>query len=625
MSQPFLALILSREEYKMTVVSKLQEHREKLKLVPKKPGVYLMKNQEDRVIYVGKAKALHNRLSQYFIGTPKDKKTMLMVSNVDHFDYIVTASEKDALLLENNLIKKYKPKYNILLKDDKTYPFIKIHTAEKFPYLSLSRSVQKDGGQYYGPYLNAQVVNEVIDIVSREFGLRSCKSDLTKPKSRPCLNFHIGYCSAPCTRKVTEEAYREQLKAATHALDQSLRTILPTLKEKMEACASALDFEGAAKLRDSIRLIEKFAEKHQVITVKKINLDVVYLYRDGNLSAIAVLEVRNGIINGKKSYTFPESQNIATEEMIFSFLEQYYLMQEIVTGRIVLSVNEDTEPDYPALSDSLSQLSSQPITVSKGRGRFTKNLIEMARINAIEAIKLRLETKIDDQLFLLKEALELFQTPIRIESYDNSNTAGANAVGVMTVFENGMLSQKEKRTFAIKNKNGADDYAAMYEVLDRRFHHLSQSDKGFEVAPDLILVDGGKGQVKVAKDVLLKYGFQIPVFGMVKDDKHRLRDITDGYRMFQLKENKPAFLFVAKINEETHKNALSYHKKKTTLTATQSELLTIPKVGMSTLKKLYGHFKTLKNIKEATVEDLQKAVPPSVARNIYEHFHKEHP
>ncbi len=602
------------------VSSKLQQHREKLKLVPKKPGVYLMKNKDDRVIYVGKAKALHNRLSQYFIGTPKDQKTMQMVLNVDHFDYIITNSEKDALLLENNLIKKYKPKYNILLKDDKTYPFIKIEQKDEFPYLCLVRKVQKDGGKYYGPYLNAQVVNEVIDIVSKEYGLRSCRSDLTKEKSRPCLNYHIGYCSAPCARNVSQEEYEKRLEQAIHALDTGLREILPGLKEKMEHCVSILDFEGAAKLRDSIRLVEKFSEKHQVITVKKVNLDVIYLYRDGEISGISVLEVRNGIISGKHAYTFLESQNIATDAMISSFLEQYYLMQEKSLGRIVVSSNED-ELDYSALSDMLCRLSKEAVTVSKPRGKFTKNLSQMARVNAIEAIKLRLETKIDDQLFLLKELLHLYQTPMRIESYDNSNTAGANAVGVMTVFENGVLSQKEKRTFAIKNPNGSDDYAAMYEVLNRRFSHLTNSDKGFEVAPDLILVDGGKGQVKVAKEVVAKYGFQIPVFGMVKDDKHRLRDLTDGYRMYQLKDNRSAFIFVSKINEETHKNALSYHKKKTTLTATQSELLSIPKVGMSTLKKLYGHFKTLKNIKEATEEELTKAVPKSVAQNIYRYFH----
>ncbi len=602
---------------------KLQEHKEKLKLVPKKPGVYLMKNQDDRVIYVGKAKALHNRLSQYFIGTPKDTKTMQMVAHVDHFDYIITASEKDALLLENNLIKKYKPKYNILLKDDKTYPFIKINRNEKFPYLSLARKVQKDSGQYYGPYLNAQVVNEVIDLVSKEYGIRSCQSNLSKEKKRPCLNYHIGYCTAPCSGQISEEEYRKRLQQATHALDNGLRTILPRLKKKMEDCAEALDFEGAAKFRDSIRLVEKFSQKHQVITVKKISLDVVYLYRDGTIAAISVLEVRNGSINGKKHYTFPESQAVATEEMISSFLEQYYLTQEKMVSRIVLSVNEEMLPDYPLLSELLSRLFEQKITVSAARGKFTKDLLEMAKINAIEAIKLRLETKIDDQLFLLKEALNLFQTPLRIESYDNSNTAGANAVGVMTVFENGILSQKEKRTFAIKNHNGSDDYAAMYEVLDRRFSHLANSDKGFDVAPDLVLVDGGKGQVKVAKEVLKKYDFQIPVFGMVKDDKHRLKDLTDGYRMYQIKESRNVFIFVSKINEETHKNALSYHQKKTTLTATQSELLTIPQVGMNTMKKLYGHFKTLKNIKEATEAELKIAVPKSAAKNIYRHFHPE--
>ena len=605
------------------VCDKLQEHKEKLKLVPKKPGVYLMKNQDDRVIYVGKAKALHNRLSQYFIGTPKDTKTMQMVAHVDHFDYIITASEKDALLLENNLIKKYKPKYNILLKDDKTYPFIKINRGEKFPYLSLVRKVQKDAGQYYGPYLNAQIVNEVIDLVSKEYGLRSCQSNLSKGKMRPCLNYHIGYCTAPCFGHISEEEYNQKLQQAIQALDNGLRSILPQLKEKMEACAAALDFEGAAKYRDSIRLVEKFSQKHQVITVKKVTLDAIFLYRDGPLSAISVLEVRNGIINGKKNYTFPESQAVPTDEMISSFLEHYYLTQENKTGRIVLSVNEETMPDFPLLSELLSRLFEQKITVSAPRGKFTKDLLEMAKINAIEAIKLRLESKIDDQLFLLKEALNLFQTPLRIESYDNSNTAGANAVGVMTVFENGVLSQKEKRTFAIKNRNGSDDYAAMYEVLDRRFSHLANGDKGFDIAPDLVLVDGGKGQVKIAKEVLIKHNFQIPVFGMVKDEKHRLRDLTDGYRMYQIKDARQVFVFVSKINEETHKNALSYHKKKTTLTATQSELLTIPQVGMTTLKKLYGHFKTLKNIKEATEEELKLAVPSSAAKNIYRHFHPD--
>ncbi len=607
----------------MSYEEKRKEHQEKLKLVPKKPGVYLMKNKDNRVIYVGKAKALHNRLSQYFIGTPKDRKTMQMVMNVDHFDYIITDSEKDALLLENNLIKKYKPKYNILLKDDKTYPFIRIAMKDQFPYLSLARTVQKDGGKYYGPYLNAQVVNQVIDIVSKEFGLRHCKVNLEKEKKRPCLNYHIGYCSAPCCRMISDEGYKQRLDAAISALDRGLRDIVPRLKEKMERCSMAMEFEEAAKLRDSIRLIEKFAEKHQVITVRNVNLDVFYLYRDGNMSAAAVLEVRKGIINGKKSYTFPESQTISDEEMLDSLLEQYYLIQQESTGRIVLATNTDYEFDLNALSQMISQVCQKPVIVSEGRGKFTKNLIEMARVNAIEAIKLRLETKIDDQLFRLKELLHLYRAPMRIESYDNSNTAGDNAVGVMTVYENGVLSQKEKRTFRIKNPNGSDDYAAMYEVLDRRFLHLSQSDNGFDVAPDLILVDGGKGQVRTVRKIPEKYGFDIPIFGMVKDDKHRLRDVTDGYRMYQLKDDRETFIFVAKINEETHKNALSYHKKKTTITQTQSELLSIPKVGMATLKKLYGHFKTLKLIKEATEEELKQAVSPSVAHNIYRYFHPQ--
>lgn len=601
---------------------KLAEHREKLKLVPKKPGVYLMKNQDDRVIYVGKAKSLWNRLSQYFGGSPKDLKTMQMVLHVDHFDYIITGSEKDALLLENNLIKKYKPKYNILLKDDKTYPFIKIEKKNSFPYLSLVRKTEKDANKYYGPYLNAQVVNGAIDLISKEYKLRTCHTDLSKPKKRPCLNYHLGYCSAPCIRAVSDEEYDNQLKQAIRSLDSGLKNMLPILTEKMEQCAENLDFEGAAKYRDSIRLAEKFSEKHQVVTVKKITLDILYCYRDGDISAISLLSVKDGIIHDKKSYTFPDSKDVSDEDMVFSFLKQYYLVKERVAKRIVMASNTEYEIPYQELTNQMSELFEDTITVSQGRGKFTKNLIEMARENAIEAIKLRLKTKIDDQLFRLKELLGLEQAPMRIESYDNSNTAGSNAVGVMTVYENGVLSQKEKRTFAIKNHNGSDDYAAMYEVLNRRISHLATGDKGFDIAPDLILVDGGKGQVKCAKEVLLKYDLSIPVFGMVKDDKHRLKDLTDGYRLLDLKSNKELFVFLSKINEQTHKNAISYHKKKTTLTATQSELLTIPKVGMATIKKLYGHFKTLKQIKEATLEELCRALPSPVAKNIFDYFHQ---
>ncbi len=602
---------------------KLQEHREKLKLVPKKPGVYLMKNQDDRVIYVGKAKSLWNRLSQYFGASPKDFKTMQMVLHVDHFDYIITDSEKDALLLENNLIKKYKPKYNILLKDDKTYPFIKIEKETDFPYLCLVRKTEKDANKYYGPYLNAQIVNGAIELISKEYRLRTCRFDLSKRKKRPCLNYDMGYCSAPCVGNVSAEEYENQLKEAIRTLDSGLKPLIPILTEKMEKCAENLDFEGAAKFRDSIRLADKLAQKHQVVTVKKVTLDILYCYRDGDISAFSVLTVKSGIIYDKKSYTFPDSKAVTDEDMVTSFLKQYYLTKEEITKRMVIAINTPYQIPYEELSGQMSDSFEETITLSPGRGKFTKNLIEMAKVNAIEAIKLRLETKIDDQLFCLKEFLGLDQAPLRIESFDNSNTAGSNAVGVMTVFENGVLSQKEKRTFSIKNQNGSDDYAAMYEVLDRRFSHLVNSDKGFECAPDLILVDGGKGQVKMAKQVLSNYNLSIPVFGMVKDDKHRFRDLTDGYRSLELKNSRNVFIFVAKINEETHKNAISYHKKKNTMTATQSELLSISGVGMATLKKLYGHFKTVKQMKEATEEQLKSAVSTSVAHQIYRHFHPD--
>ncbi|OJU12665.1 MAG: excinuclease ABC subunit C, partial [Clostridiales bacterium 43-6] len=559
-------------------------NREKLKLVPKKPGVYIMRNVDNRVIYVGKAKILYNRLAQYFIGTPRDQKTMQMVSNVTNFEYIITKSEKDALILESNLIKKYNPKYNILLKDDKTYPFIKIDMKNEYPYLSLVRKTHKDSNKYYGPFLNANVVNEIIDIVSKEYQIRSCKFDLTRPKKRECLNYHIGYCSAPCTRLISSDAYKINLSCAIEALDGGLRQMLPKLKKSMLDFADALDFENAGMMRDKIKTIEKFAEKHRVVTVKKVDLDVVYFYYTQGITAVIIIEVRKGIINDKKSYTFLETDDIANDEIITSFLEQYYLIKNERTNRIVLGTNlEDTQIDFDVLRESLSIDGMRDVGISAGRGKFSKNLLLMAKENAIDAIKQRLETKIDDQLFLLKEKLNLYSVPTRIESYDISNTAGSNPVGVMTVFENGAVSKKDKRTFAIKGNNGSDDYASIYEVLDRRLRNFVDGTAGFEQRPDLIFLDGGKGQVKMGKSALANYELDIPLFGLVKDDKHRTKDITDGYKNYNVRENRELFTFVSKIQEETHKNAITYHKKKNTLTATQSELISIPKVGKQTV------------------------------------------
>lgn len=601
----------------------MEKHREKLKLVPKKPGVYIMKDINDRVIYVGKAKALHNRLSQYFIGKPNNKKTMMMVMNVFEFDYILTKTEKDALILENNLIKKYKPKYNILLKDDKTYPFIKVNLTKPYPYLSLARTVKKDGNKYYGPFLNAYTVNNIIELVSSHFKLRSCQYVIGGKKKRECLNYHIGKCSGPCTFKISKEDYDKHVKEAVDALSSNLHSLIPVLKEKMEKYSENLDFENAAIMRDRLKDVEKFAQKHNVVTVKKIDLDCISFYRDENISGVSVLSVKQGIINNKNSYTFTQSNDISDEELVTSFTEQYYLSKNEIPKRIVLTVNTDYEPEYGLLSESLSDIGKEKVTVSAPRGKFTKNLSTVAQMNATEAIKLRLETKIDDTLFKVKEKLSLPKIPLRIESYDMSNTAGSNAVGVMTVFENGVVNQKEKRTFIIKGQNGSDDYAAMNEVIERRLENLYNNEDGFSKMPDLILVDGGKGQVKSALSAMEKFGYDIPVFGMVKNDKHRLRDLTNSSCALNIKENREVFVFIGKIDEQTHKNAINYHKKRNTLTATQSELLSVEGVGNATMKKLYKKFKTISNIKTASYEELCEVVPKTTAKHIFEHYNNE--
>ncbi len=581
-----------------------------------------MKDINDRVIYVGKAKALHNRLSQYFIGKPNNRKTMLMVMNVFEFDYILTKTENDALILENNLIKKYKPKYNILLKDDKTYPFIKVNLADKYPYLSLVRKTAKDGNKYYGPFMNAGTVNEIIELVSKEFKLRTCGHDISGKKKRECLNHHIGACTAPCNGKILKQDYDKNVAAAIEALNSNLHSLIPSLKEKMERYSENLDFENAAIMRDKIKAVEKFAQKHHVVTVKKIDLDVISFYRDDTVSAVAVLRVKQGIINSKNSYTFPQTNDIPDEELVYSFVEQYYLTKDEIPRRIVMNINTDFEPDFSYLNETISKLCEHEVIFSRARGKFSKGLVSVAEMNATEAIKLRLKTKIDDILFNLKEKLGLSKIPVRIESYDMSNTAGSNAVGVMTVFENGALSQKEKRTFIIKGNNGSDDYANMGEVLDRRLKNLAEKTEGFEQIPDLILVDGGKGQVRVAREQVEKYGFDIPVFGMVKNDKHKLKDLTNSSCNLNLRDSREVFVFVAKIDEATHKNAINYHKKRNTLTATQSQLLSIEGVGKATMKKLYNHFKTMTKIKEATPEELSAVVPKTTAKRIFEFFNE---
>lgn len=607
----------------MTNGKYLPHNKEKLKLVPKKPGVYIMKNEDGRVIYVGKAKALKNRLSQYFIGTPNNYKTMRMVLNVKDFDYIITRSESDALILENNLIKKYKPKYNILLKDDKTYPFIKVNLDVRFPYLSLVRKTKKDANKYYGPFINGRDVNEIIDMVSKAYKLRKCSYDLKNANKRECLDYHINACTAPCSGKISDEAYNENVQLAIKALDNHLKPLVPVLTEKMERYSENLDFENAAKMRDSLKLIEKFSQRHVVVTVKKLDIDVIGFFRDGDISGVSVLSVRKGIINNKNSYTFLNSSEISDEELVNSFTEQFYMTKDDSVKRIVAGINTDYVPDYEGLSQAVSDIFKKEIKITAARGTFSKNLLSLAQENAAEAIKLRLNTKIDDVLFMLKEELKLKKTPIRIESYDMSNTAGSNAVGVMTVFENGVLTNKEKRSFIIKGQNGSDDYASMHEVLMRRFENLKNTEDGFSVPPDLILVDGGKGQVNAARQAMDFYGFDFPVFGMVKNQKHRMRDLTNGSIEMNLRRNHDVFVFVSKINEATHKNAVGFHTKRNTLTASKSQLTEIKGVGKTSMLKLYREFKTITAIKNASIEELRKAVTKPTAENIYKYFHEE--
>lgn len=599
----------------------IQEH---LKQLPAEPGVYLMKDKFDNIIYVGKAKILKNRVRQYFQSSKNhSSKVKSMVKNIDKFEYIITDSELEALILECNLIKKYKPKYNVLLRDDKTYPYIKVTTNEDFPRVLKVRKVIKDKAKYFGPYTNTTAVNDTLDIIKNIYPIRTCNIDIEraiKTNMRPCLNLHIKRCVGPCTGNVTKEEYNKMIEEIILFLSGKEEKLIDILKEKMNKCAMDFNFEEAAIYRDKIKSLEDMMEKQKIDTsTSDLNQDVIAMARAHDEACVQVFFVRNGKIVGREHFILEGVMDSTRESILGSFVKQFYMEQEYVPKEII--IEEEIEDSF-ILSEWLSSKKGQKVTIRVPQKGEKKSLIEMVRKNAIEYLekfydmnKRKYEKSIG-ALEELKQILNLDNIPKRIESFDISNIQGVDSIGSMVVFTNGKKDKKEYRRYKIKTVIGPNDYDSMAEIVERR---LKYGD-----FPDLMLLDGGKGQVSAVKKVLNKYNVEIPLWGMYKDDKHRTKGLISQEKEIELDRTSNLYRFVASIQEEVHNYAISYHRSLRNKSLTKSELDDIQGIGEKRKKALLNHFKDIEAIKKATFEELLEVegMNKTSSESVYNYFRK---
>lgn len=602
-----------------TSKEKLSLLKEKANKLPLTSGVYIMKDSSGKIIYIGKAKALKNRVTQYFgSGNNHTEKVRQMVSYIDDFEYILTDSEFEALILENSLIKQNQPKYNILLKDDKGYHYIKI-TKEKWRKIESSKTTDKNA-DYIGPYNSGYIVSQTVDEVRKIFKLPDCTRSFDKI-SKPCLNFHIGLCDAPCKGKISIDAYNKTVDEAIAFIKKGNSTALTKLlTEQMEKAAERLDFEQAAKLRDRINAIKRLKEKQKVVLIPYENQDVFSSVFWGEKASISVLSFRNKRLSDMQNFIIDGINDKA--ELYTQFLQQYYLDRTDIPQRIVL--------DEPSENDSLiekwlSEKLDKKVSVIIPKIGEQLEIVKMCRNNAAESLSKIAENSGRQMSALdeLKNLLGLKTTPRYIEAYDISNTAGSENVAGMVVFRDGKPFKAAYKRFKIKSFVGQDDYRSMAEVLERRFiEYQNGDDEYFKTLPDLILLDGAEGQISAVMPILKKYNIDIALFGMVKDSKHKTRAIASSGGDILIKSNRAAFTLVTSIQDEVHRFAIGYHKNRRSKTMLKSELLEIENVGKSRAAALLSHFKTISNIKKASVEELEKVkgINKSAAQAVYNYF-----
>lgn len=592
-------------------------------MLPLKPGVYIMKDDRGEVIYVGKAKKLKNRVTSYFRGA-HDMKTSAMVSRVSDFDVIIANSEFEALVLENSLIKRHMPYYNILLKDGKGYPLIRLDLKEPYPVFTFASKPESDGAEYFGPFGGRVMTREALDAICKTFKLPTCNKQFPRDlnKGRPCLNYHMGTCSAYCRGTPDEEEYKRIIKEAAMILDGKSAELCARLETEMLEAADAMKFELAAEKRDKLKAVTRLETKQRVVSNKNIDTDVIGFVRGIAKSCFVVLHYIGGSLLDKE-FELLENPIEEDGEAVSELLRQYYQIRGVFPKNIYLPCNTE---DNELLEELFSKLAGFHVDVSTPQKGDKKKLVDTANLNAAEEINraTNREEKTLKTLEWLQNALELEKSPDRIEAFDISNTGASDIVSSMTVFERMKPLKSAYRRFKIKGTDTPDDYYSMAETLRRRLERYRGGDKQFDTLPDLMLIDGGQGHAGIAKGVLNEYGLKIPVFGMVKDDRHRTKAlITPEGAEIGIFANPAVFSYIGKIQEETHRFAIEYHRTLRSKSVKGSELDKIGGVGEARRAALLKYFKSLKAIKNATFEELHVVVPKNTATTVYEYFHKD--
>ena len=604
------------------------ELKDKLNTLPSSPGVYLMKNKNGKIIYVGKSKCLKNRVSSYFHSYGLSLKTQKLVSNIVDFDIIVTRTEAEALVLENELIKRHNPKYNIKLKDAKTYPYIHLSCENGYPRLKLSRSRKDKTGRYFGPYTSALAANDIIKTIQKTFRIPDCdkKYSYGKQICRPCLSYHLDNCLAPCTGKIKPEDYSDVIKQIECFLRGDVKVALNLLENKMYSASEDMRFEEAAKYRDSINNLKKLGERQAVVSTPKNEDDIFGFFETDTLSCVTVIKVRGGVVSDKDSI-FLSVDEINDSEALCDLILRYYDNFDMIPRNIYTSFEIGNEMEA-SLSEILTSLSEHPVSVHHPERGDKKALCDIAVNNSKESINTRMAilSNNDELLVNVAKLLMLEVIPERIESYDISNSGNTAMYCGMIVLEGAKLKKSDYRSFSIKATDGQDDYAAMSEALQRRLTHIGKDDDAsMNIAPDLILLDGGIGHVNTVKSLMRDMNIEIPVFGMIKDDHHKTRTITDGENEISISKNQEMFNFFYKIQEEVHRYTFGRMDASRRKSVKGSSLAEIDGIGPSKAKLLLKHFGSLKGVKNATIDDLIKVpgISEQIAGNIINHFNKQ--
>ncbi len=599
----------------------IEELKDKALSLPYAPGVYIMRDREDKVIYVGKAKKLKNRVTQYFQDTASHTpKTRLMVSHVHHFDVIVAASEFEALVLECSLIKRHMPKYNILLKDDKGYPYLRLNMKDAYPTISLVSRIAEDGASYFGPFGSRGTTNAVIEAIRHTLKLPDCHKQFPRDigKDRPCLNYHMGQCAGWCQEGRQQKDYLDRMEQARQLLLGNYKGVSGQIREEMLAAAENLDFELAASLRDRLKAVDALGQKQLVTAGTLADTDVIGYAETEAKACFAVLHFSGGNLLDKDYEVFSVPDDRA--EAVSSLMKQYYLSRGLAPRHVLLPFELEDAELFSLLCEQ--NFSRKPKLRIPQRGD-NAQLVDLANKNAREEAErvTGKEERVNATLVLLGKMLSM-DPPKRMESYDISNISGTDIVAGMVVFHDGKPKKNEYKRFKLEGLANQDDYASMDQVLTRRFVHYQAGDKGFEVPPDLLLIDGGINHAAVAVEALARLGLSFPVFGMVKDDRHRTRAlVTPGGQEIRIDNNQAIFSLIGNIQEEVHRFAITYHRKLRSKRLRYSELDGIAGIGPKRKQELLKQFKSIKAISQATLPELERLLPRDAAVSLYRHFH----